>query len=120
MVHGTPCIAYGPNAREEVASFQETQLVLAMWQKTEIVVYSIGETNMVSKASPIEFTCSVLYSGLLRTKKFILHPPYMVVNYPSRTTMFHRWYKLLVPSMNALANPAQPMLLVMFVSCRPS
>ena len=51
-------------------------------------------------------------------KKFILHPPYMVVDYPWRTSMFRWWYELLVPSMNVLVDPAQPMLLVFPASCR--
>ena len=64
VVDGTPCILYGPNAREQAASLQERQRVLATWQKTEIAVYSTGETDMVAKASRTEFTCSVLYSVL--------------------------------------------------------
>ena len=44
-------------------------------------MYSIGETDMVSKAGRTEFTCRVLYNVLLQPKNFILHPPYMVVNY---------------------------------------
>ena len=90
MADGTPCIVYGLNAREQATSLQERQPVLAPWQKTEIAVYNTGETDMVSKASRTEFTCSVLYSVLLQPKKFILHPPYMVVNHPWRTSMFRR------------------------------
>ena len=41
VADGTPCIVYGPNAKEQVASLQERQLVLATWQKTEIAVYII-------------------------------------------------------------------------------
>ena len=73
---------------------------------------------MVAKAGRIEFTCSVLYSVLLQPKKFILHPPYMVVNYPWRTSMFRWWYELPVPSMNVPVDPAQPMLLAFPASCR--
>ena len=36
---------------------------------------------MVAHASRTEFLCSFLYSELLEKKKFILHPPYMVVHY---------------------------------------
>ena len=39
--------------------------------------------------------CSVLHIVLLQPKKFILHPPYMVVNYPWRTSMFRWRYDLL-------------------------
>ena len=118
VVDGTPCIVYGPNAREQAASLQERHSALATWQKTEMAVYNTGETDMVSKGSRTEFTCSVLYSVLLQPKKFIRHPPYMVVNYPWRTSMFRRWYELLVPSMNVPTHPAQPMLLVFHASCR--
>ena len=76
---GPPCIVYGPNARE-ATSLQERPPVLATWQKTEIAVYSIGETDMFVEASRTEFTCSVLYSVLPQPNKFILHSPYMVVN----------------------------------------
>ena len=49
---------------------------------------------MVVKASRTEFTCSALCTVLLQPKKFIPHLPYMVVNYPWRTSMFRWWYKL--------------------------
>ena len=77
VADGTPCIVYGPNAREYAASLQERQHVLATWQKTEIAVYNKGETDMVAKAIRTGFTCSVLYIVLPQPKKFILHPPYM-------------------------------------------
>ena len=73
---------------------------------------------MVAKASRTKFTCSVLYSVLPQPKKFILHPQYMVVNYPWRTSMFRWWYEVLVPSMNVPADLAQPMLSVLLASCR--
>ena len=47
----------------------------------------------------------------------MLHPLYMVMNYPWPTSMFH-WYELLVPSMNVPTDPAQPMLLVFPVCSR--
>ena len=106
VADGTPCIVYGPNAREQAASLQKRRPVLATWQKTEIAVYSTGETDMVAKACRSEFTCSVLYSVFLQPKKFILHPPYMVVNYPWRTSMFRWWYEFLVPWMDVPADPA--------------
>ena len=84
--------------------------------KDEIAVHSKGEAGMVANASWTEFTCSVLYSMLLQPKKFILHPPYMVVNYPWRTSMLCWWYELLVPSTNVPADLAQPMLLVFLAS----
>ena len=84
---------YGPNAREQATSRQVRQPVLATWQKAEIAVYCTGETDMVSKASRTKFTCSLLYSVLLQPKKFILHPPYMVVIYPWCTLMFRWWYE---------------------------
>ena len=46
-----PCIVYWPNTRAKAASLQERQPLLATWQKTEIAVFSIGETDMVPKAS---------------------------------------------------------------------
>ena len=116
VADGTPCSVYGPNAREQAASLQHRQLVQTMWQKTEIAVYCTGETDMVAKASRTKFTCTVLCSVWLQPKKFIPHPPYMVVNYPWRTSSFQWWYELLVPSMNVLADLARPMLLVFPVS----
>ena len=62
---------------------------------------------MVSKARWTEFTCSVLYSVLLQPKKFILHPPYMVVNYPWRTSMFRWWYELLDSQSTLCAWPLE-------------
>ena len=108
VADGTPCIVYEPNAREQSASLHERQPALALWRNTE----------MVSKASRTEFTCSILYSVLLQPRKFILHPPYMFVKYPWRTSMFHWWYEIPVPSMNVPTDPAQPMLLVFLASCR--
>ena len=61
-----------------------------------------------------------MYSVLLQPKKFSLHPPYLVVNYPWRTSMCRWWYENLVPSMNVPADAAQPMLLVFVASCPPA
>ena len=118
VADGTPCIVYGPNTREHAASLQERPLVLSTWQKTKIVVYNTGETDMVANTSLTEFPCSVLYAALLQPKKFILHAPYTNVNYPWRTSMFRCWYQLPVPSMNLPADPAHPMLLVFPTSNR--
>ena len=57
------------------------------------------------------------YSVFLPPKTFILYHPYMVVNHPCLTSMFCCWHDFLVPSMNVLANPAHPMLLVLPLSC---
>ena len=62
--------------------------------------------------------CSVLYVVLLEPKKLILHPPYMIMNYTWRTSMFCCWYEFPVPSMNVSANRAQPMVLVFSASWR--
>ena len=52
------------------------------WQTTEITVYGTGEMDIVAKTS--RNACSVLHIVLLQPRKFILHPPYMIVNYPWR------------------------------------
>ena len=49
VADGTPCIVYGPNAREQAASLPERQPMQATWQKTDIAMDSTRETNMVSK-----------------------------------------------------------------------
>ena len=55
VANGTPCIVNGPNGREEAASLQERQPVLATWSKAEISVSSTGETEMVANARRPEF-----------------------------------------------------------------
>ena len=35
---GTPCVVYAPDARVQVASLQQRQPLLALWQKIEIAV----------------------------------------------------------------------------------
>ena len=66
VADGTPCIVYGPNAREQATSLQERQPLLATLQKTEIAVYSTGETDMVAKANRVHMQClySVLFTWL--------------------------------------------------------
>ena len=91
--------------------------LLATSTKTEVVVYSTGETDMVANVNRNEFTCTVLYVVLLQPKKFILHPPYVVVNYPWHTSMSRSWSELVVSSMSVQADSAKRMLLIFPASC---
>ena len=73
---------------------------------------------MDAKKSRNVSTCTVLYMVWLRPNMFIVHPPYMVVNYASCASIFRRLYQLVVALMNVLVDPARPMLLVFPATCR--